>query len=60
MMASRIAAMRLAIRGVRAGEWRAGGSGIMGVFREVGYGTGWSGGLPGPMSCRCSEHDTDS
>jgi hypothetical protein len=39
-MARRVAAMRLVMRGVRAGEWRAGGSGIMGVFlclsREVG------------------------
>ena len=40
--------MRL-VRGVGAGGWRAGGSGILSDFREVGYGTGWSGGLPGPM-----------
>jgi hypothetical protein len=60
MMARRIAAMRLVMRGVRAGGWRAVGSGILFDFREVGYapGGGWSSWAH--ESCCCSEHDTDS
>jgi hypothetical protein len=41
--------MRLVMRGVGCCRSRVGGSGILSVFREVGYSTGWSGGLPGPM-----------
>src|SRR6266566_4463397 len=40
MMARRVAAMRLVMRGVRAGGRRAGGSGILSDFREMGYAPG--------------------
>src|SRR5260370_41378505 len=49
MMARRIAAMRLVMRGVGAGGWRAGGSGVLFVFCGEGYETGWAGGVIWPM-----------
>src|SRR5258708_39547670 len=50
MMARRVAAMRLMMRGVGAGGWRAGDSGILSIFHEKGISHRWSGGLPGPMA----------
>jgi hypothetical protein len=47
-MARRVEAMRLVMRGVRAGGWRAGDSGILVSFARWDS-TVWSGGLPGPM-----------
>jgi hypothetical protein len=52
--------MRLVMCGAGAGGWRAGDSGILSIFHEKGISHRLSGGLPGPMSCRYSEHDTDS